>query len=117
MVEDVLRAINEGQRCREIVKEVFAAGKPVEVLKKKGLGIMGRVRAGVDVSTPRSISRADSEEKMQIALMERDISRTDSFIHQMVKETVKWIRSVQHSCLLCASGRKALGGSLVLALI
>ncbi|KAN0137759.1 hypothetical protein V8E53_004243 [Lactarius tabidus] len=95
MVEDVLRAINEGQRRREIVNEVFAAGKPVEVLKKKCLGIMGRVRAGVGVSAPMSISRADSEEEMQIAQMERDISRTDSFIHQMVKETVKWVRYVQ----------------------
>ncbi|KAH9067525.1 hypothetical protein EDB87DRAFT_2399 [Lactarius vividus] len=95
MVEDVSRAINEGQRRREIVKEVFAAGKPAEVLKKKGLGIVGRVRGGVGVSAPRSISRADSEEAVQVAQMERDISRADAFIQQFAKESVEWVKSVQ----------------------
>ncbi len=95
MVEDVSRAINEGQRRREIVKEVFAAGKPAEVLKKKGLGIVGRVRGGVGVSAPRSISRADSEEAVQVAQMEQDISRADAFIQQFAKETLEWVKSVQ----------------------
>ncbi|KAH9039884.1 hypothetical protein EDB85DRAFT_1859276 [Lactarius pseudohatsudake] len=95
MVEDVSHAINEGQRRREIVKEVFAAGKPAEVLKKKGLGIVGRVRGGVGVSAPRSISRADSEEAVQVAQMERDISRADVFIQQFAKESVEWVKSVQ----------------------
>jgi hypothetical protein len=97
MVEDVSRAINEGQRRREIVKEVFAAGKPAEVLKKKGLGIVGRVRGGVvvGVSAPRSISRADSEEAVQVAQMERDISHTDAFIQQFAKYTLEWVKSVQ----------------------
>ncbi|KAI9465375.1 hypothetical protein BJY52DRAFT_1388898 [Lactarius psammicola] len=95
MVEDVSHAINEGQRRREIVKEVFAAGKPAEVLKKKGLGIVGRVRGGVGVSAPRSISRADSEEAEQVAQMERDISRTDVFIQQFAKETLEWVKNVQ----------------------
>ena len=97
MVEDVLRAIIEGQRRREIVKEVLAAGKPAEVLKMKGLGILGRVRGGmvVDVSAPRSISRADSEEAVQVAQMERDISHTNTFIQQFAKETVEWVKLVQ----------------------
>lgn len=95
MVEDVSHAVNEGQRRREIVKEVFAAGKPAEVLKKKGLGIVGRVRGGVGVSAPRGISRADSEEAVHVAQMERDISRTDAFIQQFAKETVEWAKSVQ----------------------
>ncbi|KAH8980751.1 hypothetical protein EDB86DRAFT_3236681 [Lactarius hatsudake] len=95
MCEDVSHAINEGQRRREIVKEVFAAGKPAEVLKKKGLGIVGRVRGGVGVSAPRSISRADSEEAVQVAQMERDISRADAFIQQFAKESVEWVKSVQ----------------------
>jgi hypothetical protein len=95
MVEDVSRAINEGQRRREIVKEVFAAGKPAELLKKKGLGIVGRVRGGVGVSAPRSISRADSEEAVQVAQMERDIIRIDAFIQQFAKETLEWVKSVQ----------------------
>jgi hypothetical protein len=87
MVEDVLRAINEGQRRREIVKEVFAARKLVEVLRMKGLGVMGHVYSGAGVSAPRTISPI--EEEMQVTQMERDISRTDAFVHQMVKETVK----------------------------
>jgi hypothetical protein len=95
MVEDVSRAINEGQRRREIVKEVFAAGKPAELLKKKGLGIVGRVRGGVGVSAPRSISRADSEEAVQVAQMERDIIRIDAFVQQFAKETLDWVKSVQ----------------------
>ena len=95
MVEDVSRAINEGQRRREIVKEVFAAGKPAEVLKKKGLGIVGRVRGGVGVSAPRSISRADSAEAVQVAQMERDISHIDTFIQQFAKDTLEWVKSVQ----------------------
>ena len=97
MVEDVSRAVNEGQRRREIVKEVFAAGKPAEVLKKKGLGIVGRVRGGVvvGVSAPRSISRADSEEAVQVAQMERDISHTDAFIQQFAKDTIDWVKFVQ----------------------
>ncbi|KAF8262505.1 hypothetical protein EI94DRAFT_1601834 [Lactarius quietus] len=95
MLEEVSRAINEGQRRREIVKEVFAAGKPAELLKKKGLGIVGRVRGGVGVSAPRSISRADSEEAVQIAQMERDIIRIDAFIQQFARETLEWVKSVQ----------------------
>jgi hypothetical protein len=100
MVEDVSRAINEGQRRREIVKEVFAAGKPAELLKKKGLGIVGRVRGGVGVSAPRSISRVDSEEAVQVAQMERDITRIDAFIQQFARETLEWVKSVQ--TLMCA---------------
>ena len=88
MIEDVLRAINEGQRRREIVKEVFAAGKPAELLKKKGIGIMGRVRG-------RSITHDDSEEAVQVAQMERDITRIDAFVQQFTKETVEWVKSVQ----------------------
>ncbi|KAI0253767.1 hypothetical protein BJV78DRAFT_167551 [Lactifluus subvellereus] len=93
MVEAVSHAINEGQRRREIVKEVLAAGKPAEVLKKKGLGIVGRVRGGV--TTPRSISRAESEETERVAQMEREIRRTDAFIQQFAKETVEWVQSIQ----------------------
>ena len=100
MVEDVSRAINEGQRRRETVKEVFAAGKPAEFLKKKGLGIVGRVRGGVGVSAPRSIARADSEEAVQVAQMERDITLIDAFIQQFAKETLDWVKSVQ--ALMCA---------------
>ncbi|KAI0302442.1 hypothetical protein B0F90DRAFT_1714807 [Multifurca ochricompacta] len=93
MVEAVSHAINESQRRREIVKEVLAAGKPSEVLKKKGLGIVGRVRGGV--SAPRGISRADSEEAERVAQMERDMHRTDEFIQQFAKDTVEWVKSVQ----------------------
>ncbi|KAF8262290.1 hypothetical protein EI94DRAFT_1743910 [Lactarius quietus] len=95
MLEEVSRATNEGQQRREIVKEVFAAGKPAELLKKKGLGIVGRVRGGFGVSAPRSISRADSEEAVQIAQMERDIIRIDAFIQQFARETLEWVKSVQ----------------------
>ena len=38
MVEDMSRIITEARRRREIVKEVFAAGKPAELLKKKEIG-------------------------------------------------------------------------------
>lgn len=92
MVEAVSRAINESQRRREIVKEVFAAGKPAELLKKKGLGIVGRVRGGV--TTPRSISRADSEETERVVLMERNINHTTEFIQKFAKETVEWVKSI-----------------------
>ncbi|KAI0264122.1 hypothetical protein BC834DRAFT_924712 [Gloeopeniophorella convolvens] len=67
MVEVVSHAVNEGQRRREVVKEVFAAGKPAELLKKKGLGIVGRVRG------------SDSEEAER----------------QFAKETLEWVKSVQ----------------------
>ena len=93
MVEAVSHAINEGQRRREIVKEVFAAGKPVELLKKKGLGIVGRVRGGV--TTPRSISRTDGEEPKGIVQMEHDMHITDEFIQKFAKETLEWVKSVQ----------------------
>jgi hypothetical protein len=92
MVEAVSHAINEGQRRREIVKEVFAAGKPAELLKKKGLGIVGRVRGGV--TTPRSISRADSEETERVMQMERNINLTTDFVQNFAKETVDWVKSV-----------------------
>jgi dynamin-binding protein len=97
MVEAVSHAVNEGQRRREIVKEVFAAGKPAELLKKKGLGIVGRVRGGV--TTPRSISRADSEETERVVRMERDIHLTNEFIQRFAKETVEWAKSV-HTLML-----------------
>ncbi|KAH9980663.1 hypothetical protein BJV74DRAFT_797991 [Russula compacta] len=93
MVEAVSHAINEGQRRREIVKEVFAAGKPAELLKKKGLGIVGRVRGGV--TTPRSISRTDGEEPKGIVQMEHDMHVTDEFIQKFAKETLEWVKSVQ----------------------
>jgi hypothetical protein len=93
MLEAVSHAINEGQRRREIVKEAFAAGKPAELLKKKGLGIVGRVRGGV--TTPRSISRADSEESERVVQMERDMQLTNEFIQRFAKETVDWAKSVQ----------------------
>jgi hypothetical protein len=92
MVEAVSHAINESQRRREIVKEVFAAGKPAELLKKKGLGIVGRVRGGV--TTPRSISRADSEETERVVQMERNINFTTEFIQKFAKETVDWVKSI-----------------------
>jgi dynamin-binding protein len=93
MVEAVSHAINEGQRRREIVKEAFTAGKPAELLKKKGLGIVGRVRTGV--ATPRSISRSDSEETERVARMGRDMSLTDEFIQKFAKEAVDWAKSVR----------------------
>jgi len=43
MVVAVLHTVNEGQRRHEIVKEAFVARKPAELLKKKGLGMVGRV--------------------------------------------------------------------------
>ena len=92
MVEAVSHAINESQRRREIVKEVFAAGKPAELLKKKGLGIVGRVRGGV--TTPRSISRADSEETERVVQIERNINFTTEFIQKFARETVEWVRSI-----------------------
>jgi len=93
MVEAVSRAINEGQRRPEIIKESFAAGKPAELLKKKGLGIVGRVRTGV--TTPRSISRTDSEETERVVRMGRDIALADEFIQKFAKETVEWVKFVQ----------------------
>jgi hypothetical protein len=92
LVEAVSHAINESQRRREIVKEVFAAGKPAELLKKKGLGIVGRVRGGV--TTPRSISRADSEESERVVQMERNMLVTTEFIQKFAKETLDWVKSV-----------------------
>ncbi|KAN0137761.1 hypothetical protein V8E53_004245 [Lactarius tabidus] len=100
MVEVVSLTINEALRRRQIVKAVFAVGKPAEFLKKKGLGIVGRVRGGVGVSAPRSISRADSEEAVQVAQMERDITGIDAFIQQFARETFEWVKSVQ--ALMCA---------------
>jgi hypothetical protein len=91
MVEDVLRSINEEQRRREIVKEILAAGKLAEFLKK-GLGIVGRLRG---VTTPRSISQADSDEAERFTQTERDIHRSDEFIQQFARETVEWVQSVQ----------------------
>ena len=72
----------EGRRRRrqEIVKE---ARKPAELLKKKGLGIVGRVRTGV--ATPRSLSRTDSEESERVARMGRHISLMDEFIQKLAK--------------------------------
>ena len=93
MVEAVSRAVNESQRRREIVKEIFTVGKPAELLKKKGLGIVGRVRGGV--TTPRSISRADSEETERVMHMERNIYLTTDFIQKFAKETVDWVKFVQ----------------------
>ena len=91
MIEEDLRAINEGQRRREIVKEVFAAGKPAELLKKKGVRIVGRVRGGVG----RNITQDGSEEAVQVARMEQDVSRIDAFIQQFIEEIVEWVKSVQ----------------------
>ena len=91
MVEDILRAINEDHHRRDIVQEVFAAGKPTEVIKLKGLGIMDRVRGAVG----RNITQDGSDEAVRVAQMERDISRIDAFIRQFTKETVKWVKSMR----------------------
>src|SRR5882762_5865781 len=48
MMEAVSHAVNEGQRRREIVKDVLAGGKPTEALKKKGLNLT--VTASVSLS-------------------------------------------------------------------
>ena len=93
MVEAFLHAVNEGQRRYEIVREVFAAGKPAELLKRRGLRMVGRVRTGV--ATPRSISRTDSEENERVARMGRQLSLSDEFIQKFAKETVEWVKSVQ----------------------
>ncbi|KAI9454949.1 Dbl homology domain-containing protein [Russula earlei] len=90
MMEAVSHAINEGQRRREIVKQVLAVGKPAELFKKIGLGNVGRVLA----PAPRSISRVDSEEIERVMQMERDIHLTDQFIQRFAKETVEWVKSV-----------------------
>ena len=93
MIEAVLHAVNEGRRRHEIVKEAFAVGKPAELLKKRGLGIVGRVRT--DVATPRRISRTDSEENERVTRMGRQISLADEFIQKFAKETLEWVKSVQ----------------------
>ena len=92
MVEAFLHAVNEGQRRYEIVREVFAAGKPAELLKRRGLRMVGRVRTGV--ATPRSISRIDSDENERVTRMGRHISLIDKFIQKFAKETVDWVKSV-----------------------
>ncbi|KAI0289372.1 hypothetical protein BC826DRAFT_613985 [Russula brevipes] len=99
LFEAVSHTINESRRRREIVKEVLAAGKPAELLKKEGLGIVGRVRGGV--TTPRSISRTASEEAERVTQIEHDIARTDKFIQRFAKETLEWVKSVQ--TLVCTS--------------
>ena len=94
MVEEVSRSINEEQGRCEIVKEILAAGKPAELLKKKGLETVGRVR-GANTPTSRSISRANSEGAELFTQMECDIHRSDEFIQQFAKETVEWVQYVQ----------------------
>ena len=93
MVEAFLHVVNEGQRRYEIVKEAFAAGKPAELLKKKGLRILGRARTSITI--PRSISQTDREENNRVAQMGRQISLIDEFNQKFDRETVEWVKSMR----------------------
>ncbi|KAI0041090.1 hypothetical protein FA95DRAFT_1501923 [Auriscalpium vulgare] len=91
MMEAVSHAVNEGQRRREIVKEVLAAGKPSEVLKKRGLNApvvsLGRVK-------PRPVSEENAESE-EVARMERQIREAEGFAKALAKESTVWGKSVQ----------------------
>ncbi|TFY79777.1 hypothetical protein EWM64_g4238 [Hericium alpestre] len=98
MMERVSHAVNEGQRRREIVKEVLALGKPsaAELLKRKGLtvAVAASVNFGRVKGSKAALSKAENEEAEQVAAMEKQVRDAEAFVHAFAKEAVDWAKSV-----------------------
>ncbi|TFY66217.1 hypothetical protein EVG20_g4872 [Dentipellis fragilis] len=101
MMERVSHSVNEGQRRREIVKEVLTSGKTsaAELLKKKGLTLA--VSASVSfgrVKGKPAMSKAENEEAEQVARMEKQMKDTETFMQTFAKEAVDWSKTRSSAC-------------------
>ncbi|KAA1476965.1 hypothetical protein DENSPDRAFT_785820 [Dentipellis sp. KUC8613] len=97
MMERVSHSVNEGQRRREIVKEVLTSGKTsaAELLKKKGLTLA--VTASVSfgrVKGKPALSKAENEEADEVARMEKQMKDAETFMQTFAKEAVDWSKTV-----------------------
>ncbi|KAI0061868.1 hypothetical protein BV25DRAFT_1826155 [Artomyces pyxidatus] len=94
MMEVVSHAVNEGQRRREVVKEVLSIGKPNDVLKKKGLSL-ATVGLGKIKGSKAAISKTENEEAEQVEQMERQLRDSSAFVTNFAKDTLDWAKAIQ----------------------
>ncbi|TDL16928.1 hypothetical protein BD410DRAFT_730668 [Rickenella mellea] len=103
-MEEVARAVNEGRRRLEVVKEVLTGKSDMmnPPLKKKlstsknNAGVsLGRIK-GMRLTKPKE----DGEESMQaehVLFLEKNLKKCDSFIREFAKDAVQWSKSVHAS--------------------
>ncbi|KAI9059915.1 hypothetical protein FKP32DRAFT_1595934 [Trametes sanguinea] len=109
-LEEVARAVNEGRRRREVVKEVLSAtgvnGSPLKngevKAKKKGLNV--GVSASVSLGRMKSLRSAAykakegaeaNQEAEQVKRMGETLKEYEDFLHRFGKETTKWVESAR----------------------
>ncbi|THH18319.1 hypothetical protein EW146_g2634 [Bondarzewia mesenterica] len=96
MMDLVSHGVNEGQRRREIVKEVLLSGKSTELLKKKGLGITVTTTVNLGKTKGKAtMSRAENEEADRVAKMEKHLGDAGTFINAFAKDALDWCSSVR----------------------
>ncbi|KAL6305114.1 hypothetical protein BKA93DRAFT_731664 [Sparassis latifolia] len=109
-MEEVARDVNEGQRRREVVKEVLtgvASGSPTKKgsepkPKKKGLNLgvatsvsLGRMKSLRSSSQKTKEGAEANQEAEQVVQMGEELKRYEVFIQKLAKETVDWTASVR----------------------
>ncbi|CDO76744.1 hypothetical protein BN946_scf184813.g14 [Trametes cinnabarina] len=109
-LEEVARAVNEGRRRREVVKEVLSAtgvnGSPLKngevKAKKKGLNV--GVAASVSLGRMKSLRSAAykakegaeaNQEAEQVKRMGEMLKEYEDFLHRFAKETARWVESAR----------------------
>jgi hypothetical protein len=93
-MEDVARGVNEDRRRWEVVKEVLST-KPGEGKGKRGLSVPTSVNLGRIRTLRGSREKEDNQEAEHVAIMEKLLKRSDTFINQFAKEAVEWATTVK----------------------
>ncbi|EJD08317.1 uncharacterized protein FOMMEDRAFT_144281 [Fomitiporia mediterranea MF3/22] len=105
-MEEVARAVNEGRRRIEVVKEILSSkadvSKPAALQKKLsigksnqgGLGRMKSISMGLRASRPKE---ENNEEAARVAEHERELRRCEGFVREFAKDIVGWAQTVRAS--------------------
>ena len=107
----VARGINEGQRRREVIRDVLTGGKGISNSSTPSLnGTTGlNPKKGISVGVAASVNLArgmksavkpregtGGDERNQVEKMEAELKRCEVFIRQFAKEAVDWTRKMKH---------------------
>ncbi|KAI0316424.1 hypothetical protein OF83DRAFT_1017396, partial [Amylostereum chailletii] len=101
MMEEVSHSVNEGQRRREIIKDVLTNGKAggeQTTVKKRSLNLAlaASVSLGRGAKGKAPMTRAENEQAEQVAAMEREVRKCVEFIRAFAKDSVEWTKATKH---------------------